>query len=76
MNDSDNLAPEDTTNMNNYVGSERDPKDWHHLQAIIEDYRTSTIKRDILYWSDKKKRFHFIRAPQKNNKIPLSIIWQ
>ena len=72
----DDITPEDRTNMNNYFGKEIDPHDWQHLKDIIEDYQSSsTTKRCILYWSDKIKRFYFIRAPQKNNKIPLSIIW-
>ena len=71
----DEITPEDRTKMNNYFGEEIDPHDWQHLKAIIEDNQSSsTTKRDILYWSDKNQRFYFIRAPQKNNKIPLSII--
>ena len=73
MND---LTPEDRINMNEYFGKQIDPQDWQQLRVIIEDYQSSsTTKRDILYWSDKNKRFYFIRAPRKNNKIPLSIIW-
>jgi hypothetical protein len=76
MDDSDNLTPEDRTNMNNYFGKRIDPHDWQHLKAIMEDNQSSsTTKRDILTGRNKNKRFYFIRAPQKNNKIPLSIIW-
>ena len=72
----DDLTTEDRINMNKYFGKQIDPQDWQQLRVIIEDYQSSsTTKRDILYWSDKNKRFYFIRAPQKNNKIPLSIIW-
>ena len=68
-------TPEDRIEMIKYFGKQIDPHDWQHLKAIIEDYGTSTIKRDIIFWSDKNKRFYFVRAPQKNNQIPLSIIW-
>ena len=54
MDDSDNLTPEDRTNMNNHFGKEIDPHDWQHLKAIIEDNQSSsTTKRDILYWPEK-----------------------
>ena len=72
----DDLTPEDRINMNEYFGKQIDPQDWQRLRVVIEDYQSpSTTKRDILYWSDKNKIFYFIRAPRKNNKIPLSIIW-
>ena len=72
----DDLTPEDRINMNEYFGKQIDPQDWQQLRVTIEDYQSSsTTKRDILYWSDKNKIFYFIRAPRKNNKIPLSIIW-
>ena len=68
-------TPEDRIDMIKYFGKHIDPQDWQHIKEMLEDNASQTIKFDILYWSDKNKRGYLIRAPKKNNKMPISIIW-
>ena len=68
-------TPEDRIEMIKYFGKHIALKDWQHIKEMLEDNASQTINFDILYWSDKNKRGYLIRAPKKNNKMPISIIW-